>query len=96
MPGPRAGGPFERWARGAVSQLSGHVAIWAKGSGLDGRGRLQSRALETEKVGREVHGGPGKTPITASPHLSTNHTPDLYLQRKRKQLLPRALWYKGP
>lgn len=94
MQGPRAGGPFERWARGAVSQLSGHVATWVKGSGLDGRGRLQSRALEREKVGREVHGGPGSPPLI--PPLPTNQTPDLYLQRKRKQLLPRALWYKGP
>lgn len=64
MQGRREGGPFERWARGAVSQLSGRVAAWVKGSGLDGRGRLQSRALEREKVGREAHGGPGSTPLT--------------------------------
>ena len=31
------------------------------------------------------------------PHpLGTNNMPNLYLQRKRKQLLPQALWYKGP
>lgn len=80
MQGPRAGGPFERWAQGAVSRLSGHVATWEKGSGLDGRGRLQSRALEREREREEERedgkGGADRArqhSPTAWP-LGTNHS----------------------
>lgn len=87
----KAGEPSGRWAQGGVSQLSGRVTTWGKGSGLGGRGKLQNRALQRENVG--VQGELNSTPPDPT---ATHHTPDLYLQRKRRQLLPPALWYKGP
>lgn len=77
MQGLRAGGPSGRWAQGAVSRLSGHVATWGKGNGLDGRGRLQSRALETQREGEgewvewEVQKRPGITPLPTAPWAPT-------------------------
>lgn len=82
--------PRFRLERG-TEQLGGRQ--WA----VDGRGRLQSRALgerEGEWVEWEVQRRSQQhCPI---PARGTNSVPNLYLQRKRKQLLPQALWYKGP
>lgn len=71
------------------------------GIGLDGRGRRQSRALqrETERLwverDRDTRAESARQHTLPRP-LGTDHMPDLYLQRKQKQLPPQALWYKGP
>lgn len=69
------------------------------GEGQGARRKRQASEQSPEEKQQEQSGMWGYMRTRLCPLPSTpvaNYMADLYLQRKWKQLLPQALWYKGP
>jgi hypothetical protein len=96
--GPEGRGTF--WKVGTGCRFSAERARSSLGEGQWARRKRQaSEQSPTEsEIEKRVECGVQRA-RQPSPTLhppAASHMPDLYLQRKQRQLLPQALWYKSP